>query len=297
MSIPVLREIRSALRNLNPHEVRELAAREFTVGIFAGDEEGYRRMIRFLAPESVSARKAQQAGRYVAPIRSEADFKRCDLGLAEPHLPRPSHFYAFDPQNGNRLVDSILDRHGDLWVPLARRFVAFRGPVIERFIRKISRENALFAVATALPDVIPSFVELPWAVGEFASDTAVLTMNQIRLAFLIAAASDVSIGYVEQRGQIASIITSAFGWRAIARELVAKIPFGGGLVPKGLVAYAGTYVVGLGLERYLRIGRGLTAEEKRDQYKRAYERGRVVVEEIVARFRPMRAKASSRIVS
>lgn len=288
MSIPVLREIRSALRNLNPHEVRQLAEREFAVGVLAGDEEAYRRIVGFLLPENLSARKAQEAGHYVAPIRSEADFSRCDLGLAEPRLPRPPHFYAFDPQNGNRLVDSILDRHVDLWIPLARRFVIFRDPVIERLIRQISRENALFAVATALPDVIPSFVELPWAIGEFASDTAVLTMNQIRLAFLIAAASDASIGYVEQRGQIASIITSAFGWRAIARELVAKIPFGGGLVPKGLVAYAGTYVVGLGLERYLRIGRGLTAEEKREQYKRAYERGRAVVEEIVARFRPAR---------
>jgi hypothetical protein len=35
---------------------------------------------------------------------------------------------------------------------------------------------------------VPSLVELPWAFGEFASDTMFLTGNQIRMAFAIAAA-------------------------------------------------------------------------------------------------------------
>jgi len=39
-------------------------------------------------------------------------------------------------------------------------------------------------VITALPDIIPSIVDLPWSIGEFASDTAFLTINQIRMAFL-----------------------------------------------------------------------------------------------------------------
>ena len=46
----------------------------------------------------------------------------------------------------------------------------------------------------------------------------------------------------------------AFGWRALARELVGKIPMGGGLIPKAAIAYAGTRVVGLSLERLYRIG-------------------------------------------
>ena len=87
-------------------------------------------------------------------------------------------------------------------------------------------------------------IELPWAIGEFASDTAFLTMNQIRMAFLIAAASDRPIGYREQRSEIASIVAGAFGWRALARELVGKVPFGGGLIPKAGIAYAGTFAVG-----------------------------------------------------
>ena len=46
-------------------------------------------------------------------------------------------------------------------------------------------------------------------------------------------------------------LVKAFGWRALARELVGHIPLGGGLIPKGAIAYAGTYVVGKGLEYLL----------------------------------------------
>ena len=125
-------------------------------------------------------------------------------------------------------------------------------------VKKIAKENALFSLATALPDIVP-FISLPWAIGEFASDTAFLTANQIRMAFLLAAANDRDIGYHEQRGEIASIILGAFGWRALARELVGKIPWGGGLVPKAAIAYAGTRVAGLVARALLPLGQSLHA--------------------------------------
>ena len=285
MSFSVLKQIRTALANLSPSEVRELADRPFTIGLLASSDDAYESMIRFLLPPGVSERKAEQSTGRLLRIEREPDFDDCDFGLAERSLRHPRHFYEPD-----RAVTGFLHHHEDLWIPVARHFLTFRDGVVERLIRKIARENALVAIATAIPNIAPSFLELPWAVGEFASDTAVLTMNQIRLGFLIAAASDAAVGYREQRGQIASIITSAFGWRALARELVSKIPLGGGLVPKGLVAYAGTYVVGLGLERYQRLGRGLTADEKKEQYARAYERGREVVEKLVGQVLPMRRR-------
>lgn len=277
-TIHVLGQIRGALRNLNPRDVRELAAKRFKIGLLASGEEGYKNVLRFLLPDGISSQKEEEARSHLIRVAEEADFDRCDFGLAEPHLARPPHFYPCGPE----AIDSFLEEQKDLWIPVARHFLPFRAPVVQRLIRKISQENALFSIATAIPNIAP-ILDLPWAAGEFASDAAVLTMNQIRLAFLIAAASDSPVGYMEQRGQIASIVTSAFGWRALARELVSKIPFGGGLLPKGLVAFAGTYVIGLSLERYQRLGRGLTAEEKREQYARAYERGRAFVEQTVGR--------------
>ena len=111
--------------------------------------------------------------------------------------------------------------------------------------------------------MIPSVIDLPWAIGEFATDTAFLTMNQIRMALLMAGAYGNTIGYTEQKAQIAVIAAGAFGWRALARELVGKIPLGGGLIPKAAVAFAGTYVVGLGLEKVNRTGARSVAIAKR----------------------------------
>src|ERR1051325_7145711 len=90
---------------------------------------------------------------------------------------------------------AILNGEDDLSLALARQFPAFRKPVIDGIVQSIARENALFSIATALPNILPSLIELPWALGEFASDTAFLTANQIRMAFLIGAACGSEIGF------------------------------------------------------------------------------------------------------
>jgi hypothetical protein len=159
----------------------------------------------------------------------------------------------------------------------------FRKPVIDRTIRTIARENALFAVASALPDVVPSLVELPWAFGEWASDTAFLTANQIRMAFLISATCGKEPGLSRQKAEMLTIGAGAFGWRALARELVGKIPLGGGLIPKGAIAYAATVLIGKGLEHLHHASADLTRDEKRGVYREAFERGKNVVAELVPR--------------
>ena len=58
---------------------------------------------------------------------------------------------------------------------------------------------------------------------------------------------------------------------------MGKIPWGGGLVPKAAIAYAGTRVVGLSLERYYRLGKAYTRAERRLAYQDALERGKQIV--------------------
>lgn len=101
------------------------------------------------------------------------------------------------------------------------------------------------------------------------------------MAFLIAGASGRDVGYRDQRAQIAGIVAGAFGWRALARELAGKIPFGGGLLPKAAISFAGTYTVGASLERFYRIGYGLTREERRQVYEQALQRGRALVNSVI----------------
>ena len=283
MSLPIIREIGIAFRNLNPSDVRSLADSDFSLGVLALDEAVWAGIVSYLIPSDTSGPKTQEAGRHILRMAAETDFARCEAGFSEPGVPHPAHFYSFDSYNPTASLDVLLEDHEDLWLPMGRRFPGARDLVVEKIIWKISKENALFTVATAVPNVIPSLVTLPWAAGEFASDTAFLTMNQVRMAFLIAGACDRDVGYQAQKAQIGSIVAAAFGWRALARELVSKVPAGGGLACKGLISLAGTYAVGKSLERLFRFGRGLTREERRRHYDDAYQRGRAVVEQIVQR--------------
>jgi hypothetical protein len=213
----------------------------------------------------------------------------CDIEIYDHSILRPTKGFSFDPESPDTCIRRILRAHEDLTLPLSRRLYPFRKPAAHRTIRSIAKENALFCLATAIPDVIPSLAMIPWAAGEFASDTAFLTMNQIRMAFVLAAASDRPLGYREQRSEIASIVAGAFGWRALARELIGKVPFGGGLIPKAAIAYAGTYAVGLSLERLYRVGYGFTRDERRAAYEEAFENGKQIASMLLETFRHQKA--------
>jgi hypothetical protein len=265
--------------------------------LYAENEEQYRDMEDYLLPRDLSAAKRAQARRVIlrgsesAGPRVKGDLEiyfdpRQELAEGE------SDVFGFDPAAPRATVSQVLHRRPDLAVPLALNVLPFREEVSRRMVKKIAKENALFSLATALPDIVP-FVSLPWAMGEFASDTAFLTANQIRMAFLLAAANDRDVGYHEQRGEIGSIILGAFGWRALARELVGKIPWGAGLVPKAAIAYAGTRVVGMSLERYYRVGKAYTRAERRLAYEDALDRGKQLVAGLIEGFQQRGSRRSS----
>ncbi len=289
MSNHILRQIRTALRHLNPAEVRRSAERPLSVGLMAASTESLAAMEDFLAPPIISRRKRLELVEILHRVGDPGAPSSFDLELVEEGLLASPGAFSFSKTNPEHTVGEILDQRDDLHLALARRFPAFRKPVVSRTIQEISKENALFSVLTALPDVLPSFFQVGWAAGEFASDTTVITVNQIRMAFLIAAASDRQVGYHEQKAQIGAIIAGAFGWRALARQVVGKIPLGGGLVPKAAIAYAGTQVVGLSLEQYYGIGYGFTRDERQLAYQEAFERGKEVAKSVLESIRQRKA--------
>jgi hypothetical protein len=272
-----LKQAKSAVAMLNPDEVRARAERPLVVGLVAEGSPAYADIEDFLMPSSVTHDKRMQTMQSVYRACDAGIPAKYDLVLYQQGLPCPSTAFTFFRDDPQRTVDEILRAREDLWLVLARNFDPFRRPVVDRIIGSVARENAIFAVASALPNVVPNFLELPWAIGEFASDTAFITMNQVRMAFLVAAASDKKVGYNEQVAELISIAAGAFGWRALARELVGFIPLGGGLIPKGAIAYAATYVLGKGLEHFHGVGYGYTRTQRRDAYQVAYDRGKEVV--------------------
>jgi hypothetical protein len=280
MPLSVLRDIRRIYAGLNADEIRGSAYRDLNIGLMASSEEGFIEMEQFLATPGLDPSARLEALRSVHRVVDGTPRNRFDFLICEPGIPLTSNAYSFNPADTESTARAIVADHHSLELAMARRFPLFRRPVADKIIHRIARENALFALVTALPNVIPSVLDLPWALGEFATDTAFLTMNQIRMALLMAGAHGHAVGYTEQKTQIAVIAAGAFGWRALARELVGKIPLGGGLIPKAAVAFAGTYVVGLGLEKVNRTGAGLSRDEKKDAYADAFAKGKEVVHEI-----------------
>ncbi len=275
-----IRQARAAISMLNPEEVRKRANRSLDVGLVAHGEHGYREMEDLLLPSEMDQEgrlqlvpRLHRAGDPDAP-------EKVDVVMYHHGVQRDEGTYTLDARHPEVLVDQVMHDNEELALPLARQFPAFRRCVVDRIVQAVARENALFAIATALPNVVPNLIELPWAFGEFASDTAFLTANQIRMAFFIAAACGKDVGYMNQKAEVLSIVGSAFGWRALARELAGKIPLGGGLIPKGAIAYAGTYAVGKGLEYYHHTNVHYTPEESQAMYRQAFERGREVAESV-----------------
>ena len=282
MSMRFLEQVRTSLSRLNPADIREASERRVRLLLQASSSAGYAQIEDYLAPANLSHDKRMEVATTLIRATDPGADGRFQLVIFERGTPLPDGWeyqkdaFLFDPEHPNRLVHDVLEHRDELGLPLARLFPAVRESVVKKTIHTVSKENALFSIMTALPNIIPSFVELPWLVGEFASDTAVLTGNQIRMAFLLAAASDRAVGFKEKRSEIGSIVAGAWGWRAAARELVSKIPFGGGIIPKAAIAYAGTYVVGLSLERVYRIGYGLSRAERSEAYQAALEKGKEV---------------------
>ena len=273
MGTKMFKQLRDAISNLNPQDVREIADRPAAIKLHASGPRMYEEMESFFAPTEVSAQK--RAGLRDVLMRADESPEPAEIEIYEEGVPHPRGAFVYYPRDPASVVRDIVDARPELRLSLARHIYPFRAPVVQHIISAVSKENALFSLATAVPGILP-FISLPWAVGEFASDTAFITMNQVRMAFQIAGASDRTIGYREQRAEMASLVAGAFGWRALARELVGHIPMGGGLIPKAAVAYAGTYVVGASLERYYRIGYGLTRGERKAAYENAYEHGKSV---------------------
>jgi hypothetical protein len=285
MALAVLRQIKQALSTLNPRELREAAGRSVKVGLVAPTAGALGQMEAFFAPGHYSpGRRAE-----VASMLIRGGGQGCDIEIYDSTILRPASAFSLDLESPETCIRRILRAREELALPLARHLFPFRKPAAHRMIRSIAKENALFCLVTAIPDVVPSLAMIPWAAGEFASDTAFLTMNQIRMAFQLAAASDRPIGYREQRSEIASIVAGAFGWRALARELIGKVPFGGGLIPKAAIAYAGTFAVGLSLERLYRMGYGFTRAERHAAYEEAYEHGKQIAGMLLENFRHQKA--------
>lgn len=279
----MIKQARAAFSLLNPGEVRARANRTVHIGLVAVDGAGYAELEDFLLPGDLPRDQRLELMERVHRAGDRDVPKEVDVVIYQPGIPHHQGAYTYDRHHPEATVSQILQDHEEVALALGRQFPAFRKTIIAETIHTVARENALFAIATALPNVVPNLIELPWVFGEFASDTAFLTANQVRMAFVISAAHGCEPGFSHQKAEILSIVGGAFGFRALARELASHIPLGGGLIPKGAIAYAGTYAVGKSLEYYHQGNHHYTADQRKQVYRHGLERGRDVATSLTRR--------------
>lgn len=182
-----------------------------------------------------------------------------------------------------RAANRLADLHEDWILPLGRYVPALRPVMSERVIVATSSANAEIALISALPGVVP-LAQLLFGPAA-AADIVLLTKNQIMMILRLAAMHNKPMKITERIGEIAPVVGGAFGWRALARELVGLVPGGVGVAAKGSVAFAGTYTMGRAAEIYYARGTRVSRAEEKRLYTLALERARGVVAAILAQLR------------
>jgi uncharacterized protein (DUF697 family) len=119
-------------------------------------------------------------------------------------------------------------------VPLLRRAVG--GQLVAAF----SRRNGVLGAAVFVP----------------GADLPMLTLNQLRLLLRLEQAYGLDVDPRERLPELAATLGAGLGLRALARELLDRVPVAGWAV-QGAVAYAGTRALGeAAIRRLEAAGRG-----------------------------------------
>ncbi len=119
---------------------------------------------------------------------------------------------------------------------LAARLPALRPAVVQAIVRRFSRQNGILGVAIFVP----------------GADFPVLTLNQLRMVFRMAAAYGQEIDR-ERIPEVLAVVGAGLGFRTVAREALGFVP-GLGWAVKGGVAYVGTKALGKAASAYFEQG-------------------------------------------
>jgi uncharacterized protein (DUF697 family) len=179
---------------------------------------------------------------------------------------------AFGPNDREameRLRTDIVKRNPERAPAMGRALPEFRRAAAKQIIDETSAANAQFSLVSNIPTLIPVIGSLA-AVG---ADFIVLTKNQVMMLYKLAAIYGRDLR--DQRGilqEVLPVVGAGLVWRTVARELASLLPFAAGTIPKLLMAYVGTMVVGRAAEFYYRTGLKPEREQVDRFYRQAIER-------------------------
>lgn len=135
-----------------------------------------------------------------------------------------------------QVAELVADLAEESGYGLAARLPVIREAVVDGIVRRFSRQNGILGAAIFIP----------------GADFPVLTLNQLRMVFRIAAAHGEQIDR-ERIPEILAVVGAGLGFRTLAREALGFIP-GLGWAVKGGVAYVGTKALGKAATAYFEQG-------------------------------------------
>ena len=167
-------------------------------------------------------------------------------------------FHSHDVDALERTRAEILKRNPERATAFGRALPSFRTAAVKQLINETSAANAQFSLVSNIPAVLPVIGNIAAAGADFI----VLTKNQVMMLYKLAAVHGRDLH--NQRGilqEVLPVVGAGLFWRTIAREASALLPFAAGTIPKVVIAYVGTMVVGRAAEFYYRTGLKPTREQ------------------------------------
>jgi uncharacterized protein (DUF697 family) len=267
------------VKEINPAGVREEAEEPFVLAAVADPDEGPIMRRAFGMDNQERRNRAGDRWLEIAlPMGDDARrlFAKADIAVTHT-TPSDSRVptWVLEPADAAGIaagIADILDRHPTLLLALPRYVPAFRREATSRIINRTARANAEVALVSAIPGILPWTAFLLPVTS--LPDMALLTKNQVMMALKIAAAYGKEVEPSDRMKEVAGVVGVAFGWRALARELVGVVPGGVGAVAKSAIAYAGTVATGRAVQAYYETGATPSDREVRQWFREALAKGR-----------------------
>src|SRR5215470_3823082 len=119
----MLQQIKHAIANLNPEEVRQSANRSLAVGLVASAATDYTAMEKFLAPPREMSRERRAEALSMLHRSGDPGIPdRFDLVLYEYQLAPAENAFTFHSHAPERTIKEVLAAKSELGLPLARQF-------------------------------------------------------------------------------------------------------------------------------------------------------------------------------
>ena len=193
-------------------------------------------------------------------------------------------YYIVDSSRDEELKKSILTNHENIYYALSYNYPGFRNIACNDLIPQIALQNALWASGTAAPNVVSGVHQLVTVPIEAASDFVVLTINEIRMAFMLSGLCGNSVGFLSQIDDIGIILGVGASAKALSTNLAGKIPVGAGIILKGAISYSFTWAIGEALILNQMTGKKITRKFITDLAKKLLEESKRIVGGYIKKF-------------